>query len=364
MGSGIWKLARKLRARCERNMSMSPNRVLVSCFTLLGSLLTSWTMAVAQICPNCASSEPRSPTPNIIEESSVAFGFPMVTYREGWSIRKRVDEVYVFFTVRKGHRYVADLTAAELKVQDDHHPVANISSFGRQTDLPMRLGLLIDTSDSVEDRFRFEKEASIHFLTKVVRQNIDRAFVLGFADQPRLTADYTDDPRQLTAGVSALRSGGNTALFDAVAQACEKLASVEEDAPVTRVLVILSDGEDNSSKITLEESVKLAERLDVTIHSISINNPSMDRPGDAFMKRLAIETGGEMFRPTTSEEMVNAFSSIDGQMRSRYVVSYHPRDLVEDGRYHSIDIIAERSNKRFRVEARKGYYAPLAKSVN
>lgn len=344
---------------------MSPNRVLASRFTLLVPLLSSgWAISVAQNCQTCANSQPESLSPNIIAAPSASFG-PAIASREAWTISKRVDEVYVLFAVRKGHKYVDDLTAAEVKVQDDHQPVAKISSFGRQTDLPLRLGLLIDTSDSVQYRFRFEKEASSQFLRKVVRPGMDRAFVMGFSDQPRLSADYTNDPRQLAAGVSALSSGGNTALLDAVAQACAKLASVEEDTPVARMLVLLSDGEENASKTTLQEAIEIAQRLDVTIYSISINDFWMVQSGgDSILKRLGGDTGGTMFRPHTNYEMVNAFSSIDRELRSRYAMSYRPTYLVEDGRYRSIDIIAERSNKRLHVEARKGYYAPLAKSTN
>jgi VWFA-related protein len=341
---------------------MSPNRVLIGCFTLLVALLSSGAIAVAQNCRTCASSQPESLSPSIIEASGVSSG-PAIPITEAWTMRKHVDEVYVFFTARKGHKYVDDITADEVKVQDDHQPVAKISSFGRQADLPLLLGLLVDTSDSVQPRFRFEKEASSQFLRKVVRPGIDRAFVMGFSDQPTLTSDYTDDPRQLAAGVSALNSGGGTALFDAVVQACEKLASVEEDRPVARMLVLLSDGEENSSYTTLQGAIEFAQRRDVTIYSISLSVWVAQR-GDLIMKRLGVETGGEIFNPNNSHEMGIAFSSIDRQMRSRYALSYHPKDLVEDGRYREIEVIAKRSNKRLHVKARKGYYAPLAESVN
>jgi VWFA-related protein len=298
----------------------------------------------------------------MIEASSVSL-VPLAT-REASMIRKRVDEVHVFFAVRKGHKYVDDLTAAEVKVKDDHQPVVKISSFGRQTDLPLRLGLLVDTSDSVQKRFRFEKEASIQFLQEIVRPDTDSAFVMGFSDQPRLTADFTNDPGQLAAGVSALSSGGGTALFDALAQACEKLVGMEEDTPVARVLVLVSDGDDNSSTISQKEAIAFAQQRDVTIYSISTNNSEMVRLGDSIMKRLGVETGGEMFRPFTRKEMVSAFSSVDQEVRSRYAISYHPSNLTEDGRYRSIEVIAERSHKRLHVEARKGYYAPLADSAS
>jgi Ca-activated chloride channel family protein len=337
-------------------------RLLIRGFTFVVPLLCSWTvLAVAQNCPSCTNPDAEELSARGIKASTISEE-STTDNREAWTIHKRVDEVTVFFTVRKGHKYVDDLTATDVRVLDDHQPVEKLSSFGRQTDVPLRLGLLVDTSDSVEYRFRFEKDVSSQFLRTVVRPGMDHAFVMGFSVYSTLTSDYTDDHRQLTAGVSALRSGGDTALFDAVVQVCEKLAGGEGDSPVARVLVILSDGVDNSSKTTLDEAIECAQRREVTIYSISTNDAWMVQPGDSIMNRLGVETGGRMFRPKANSDMVNAFSSIEREMRSRYAISYHPRVLAEDGRYHGIDIIAERSHKKLHVDARKGYYAPLAES--
>lgn len=335
---------------------------LVRWVTLLVLLLSaSAELAVPQDCPACADANAAILSPNVVEALSSPLRAPTVN-REPWTIYKRVDEVTVFFAVRKGHKYVDDLTADELKVEDDHRPVAKLSSFGRQSDLPLRLGLLVDTSDSVRYRFDFEKRVSSEFLHKIVRLKMDRAFVMGFSTESKLTADYTDDGQNLVAGVSALGSGGNTVLFDAVVQVCEKLASAEADSPIARVLVLLSDGEDNASKKTPEEAIEVAQRSDVTIYPISTNDSGLAQPGDSILKRLGIETGGRMFRPNTGRAMVDAFARIENEMRSRYAISYHPSDLEADGRYRGIEITAERSHNKLRVNARKGYYAPLAHS--
>jgi hypothetical protein len=162
-----------------------------SYFALVVPFLTSPAVpAVAQNCPTCTDSQSASLNPNILEAPSVSLE-PRIATQEVWTLRKRVDEVTVFFTVRKGHKYVDDITREEVSVQDDRKPAVRVSSFGRQRDLPLRLGLLVDTSDSVEFRFRFEKEASSRFLQKTVRLNMDRAFVMGFSDEARLAAEYT-----------------------------------------------------------------------------------------------------------------------------------------------------------------------------
>jgi Ca-activated chloride channel family protein len=278
-----------------------------------------------------------------------------------WTIRKRVDEVTVFFTATKGHKYVDDLTEQDVTVKDDNKPVTKIAAFGHQSDLPLRLGLLVDTSNSVHYRFSFEQEASTRFLQKIVRRETDLAFVMGFSDHVVLTQDYTGDAERLAHGVSALHSDGATSLFDAVRIACRKLTNGNE-SQAARILVILSDGEDNSSKSTLQEAIAYAQRGEVTIYTISTNNSSYLRPGDKILKNLALQSGGQMFAPSSSKEMVRAFSAIEQEMRSRYALAYQPSDLVADGRFRRIEIIAQRLRKKFHVHARKGYYAPVAAS--
>lgn len=356
-----WAVQRFMALRRCQNMVII--KASVRCLSILIPLLSSWVaLAIAQTCIPCSNTNAEGLS-QAIETSGISPGSPTEN-REAWTIHKRVDEVTVFFTVRKGHKYIDDLTAAEVSVQDDHEPVAKLLSFERQVDLPLRLGLLVDTSDSVRSRFDFEKKLSSQFLQKVIRPGLDSAFVMGFSTEPAITADYTDDRRQLTAGLSALRSGGNTALFDAVAQACEKLASADADQPVARVLVLLSDGEDNSSTRVLSDTIELAQRSDVTIYSVSTNDSEIFPPGDAVMNLLGVETGGRMFTPHSDWGMEGAFSQIEREIRGRYALSYHPSNLAEDGRYHGINIIAERSHKKMHVVARKGYYAPLARVSN
>jgi Ca-activated chloride channel family protein len=221
--------------------------------------------------------------------------------------------------------------------------------------------LLVDTSNSVHYRFSFEQEASTRFLQKIVRRETDLAFVMGFSEHVVLTQDYTGDAERLAHGVSALHSDGATSLFDAVRIACRKLTNGNE-SQAARILVIVSDGEDNSSKSTLQEAIAYAQRGEVTIYSISTNNSSYLRPGDKILKNLALQSGGQMFAPSSPKEMVRAFSAIEQEMRSRYALAYQPSNLVADGRFRRIEIIAQRLRKKFHVHARKGYYAPVAAS--
>ena len=341
------------------------------CYCLLLTLLMACATvsAFTQNCGDCfGSNQAISRLPGTIgnnfSNAKALLSTGTLDVADPWTIRKRVDEVTVFFTVTKGKKYVNDLAQEEISVKDDKKPAAKISVFGRQSDLPLRMGLLVDTSNSVHYRFSFEKEAASRFLEKIVRPQWDRAFVMGFSDHISLTQDYTDDTGRLAHGVSALRSDGGTALFDALREACRKLVDEDEGQPTARILVVLSDGDDNASKSTLEQVIETAQRMEVTIYTISTNNSGYLRPGDKILKDMAVQSGGQTFAPNSAKETVKAFASIEQEMRSRYMLSYQPSELLEDGRFRRIEILAQRSNHKFHVHARKGYFARVTRSAN
>jgi len=273
-------------------------------------------------------------------------------------IRKRVDEVNVVFTVTdKRDHFVKDLTQSDFRVIDNNKP-ANIQSFSRQTNLPLRVGLLIDASNSVRDRFKFEQEAAIEFLNQIIRRTYDKAFVIGFDTTPEVTQDFTDDTQALSHGVRMLRAGGGTAMYDAIYFACrDKLMQADKGELATRrAIILLSDGEDNQSRVSREEAVEMAQRAEVIIYAISTNTSGIKLRGDKILEYFAEQTGGKAFFPFKIEDVANAFTEISDELRSQYAISYKPADFIPDGKYRKIEIVAE--NKKYHVRARKGYYAP------
>jgi len=273
-------------------------------------------------------------------------------------IRKRVDEVNVVFTVTdKRDHFVKDLTQSDFRVVDNNKP-ANIQSFSRQTNLPLRVGLLIDASNSVRDRFKFEQEAAIEFLNQIVRPTYDKAFVIGFDTTPEVTQDFTSDTQALSHGVRMLRAGGGTAMYDAIYYACrDKLMNADKGLLATRrAIILLSDGEDNQSRVSREEAVEMAQRAEVIIYAISTNTSGVKLRGDKVLEYFAEQTGGKAFFPFKIEDVANAFTEISDELRSQYAISYKPADFIPDGKYRKIEIVAE--NKKYHVRARKGYYAP------
>ena len=274
------------------------------------------------------------------------------------TIRKRVDEVNVVFTVtdKRGH-FVKDLTQNDFRVYDDNKPAESVRSFSRETNLPLRVGLLIDASNSVRDRFKFEQEAAIEFLNQIIRVKSDKAFVIGFDTTPEVTQDMTDSTEALSHGVRLLRPGGGTAMYDAIYFACrDKLMTDKSTGATRRAIILLSDGEDNQSRVSREEAVEMAQRAEVIIYAISTNTSGLKLRGDKILEHFAEETGGKAFFPFKIQDVSNAFSEISDELRSQYDVSYKPADFESNGKYRKIEILAD--NKKYKVRARKGYYAP------
>jgi len=275
----------------------------------------------------------------------------------GTRIITTVNEVSVVFTVTDKHNhYVKDLTKKDFSVLDDQRPVLTFRSFRRETDLPLQVGLLIDASNSIRDRFKFEQESAIEFLNQTVRPKYDQAFVAGFDVNTEITQDFTDDTNLLAEGVRALHPGNATAMFDALYYVCrDKLLKSNQASSVRRAVILVSDGDDNSSHVTREEAIEMALRANTIVYTISTNFPSGGR-GDKILERIAEATGGRAFEPFQLTEVANAFTEIQDDLRSQYELSYRPDNFMHDGRYRTIAITA--LHKGLKVRSRSGYYAP------
>lgn len=251
-----------------------------------------------------------------------------------------------------------DLKKENFKVVDDNKPAPDIRSFHAETNLPLEVGLLVDASNSVRDRFKFEQQAAVEFLNQTIRPKYDEAFVVGFDVTPEVTQDFTDNTEMLSVGVRALRPGGGTAMYDALYFACrDKLMKAQHNGPVRRAIILLSDGDDNQSHVTREEAIDMAQRADVIVYTISTNLSGAGHHGDKVLERIADATGGRSYVPFQITEVANAFAAIQEELRSQYAISYKPADFITDGRYRSVEILAQ-GQKGLRVRSRRGYYAP------
>ena len=308
--------------------------------------------------PPATATTPATPPPQNVADKSTTTGDQVDD--PGITIRTRVDEVNVVFTVTDKHgRFVKDLRQDEIEVFDNKQPPQQIVDFRAETDLPLRVGLMIDASNSIRDRFRFEQQAAAEFLADIIRPKSDRAFVLGFDTTPEITAEFTDNTEKLSKGIQMLRPGGGTALYDALYYACrDRLLKLRDPFPVRRAIVLVSDGDDNQSRVTREEAIEMAQRADVIVYTISTNVSGVKLRGDKILERIADATGGRAFFPFKIEDVADAFREIQTELRSQYSVAYRPADFKADGGFREIKIIAKNGDKKLKVRAREGYYAP------
>jgi Ca-activated chloride channel family protein len=268
-----------------------------------------------------------------------------------------VNEVNLIFTVTDKHgHYIANLTQNDFTLLDDGKAPAHVRSFHQQINLPLRVGLVIDASSSIRSRFQFEQQSATAFLLDVLKAKSDRAFVMGFDVTPTVTANWTNDQDALQAGVNKLEPAGGTALFDAVYVACrDKLGTERGPEPVRKAIILISDGEDNQSRVYLTEAIKECERAETIIYAISTNWTPSRGNGDKILQELSEETGGEVFFPPSVEEMSNSFKDIEEELRSQYELVYTPADFKTDGAYRTIYLYCY--DRKYAVRAKKGYFA-------
>jgi Ca-activated chloride channel family protein len=276
-------------------------------------------------------------------------------------IRVKVEEVAMLFAVTDHGKSVTNLTPADIQIRDDGRPPEAVLGFHNITQLPLRIGLVIDMSNSITDRFLFEEAAAGKFLETVVTDSNDRAFVIGFNCSVILAQDFTSDKSLTARALTRLAPGGGTALWDAVAFAADKLARRSEAQPVARVLVVISDGEDNSSSVSLQQAIWAAQRGEVAVYVVSTKENPKDEPnplvGTPALKTLSKQTGGTIFTSGSIGDLERRLAELQEVLRGRYLVYYTPSSPQTDGRFHAVEIKAEKDGHNLKVYARKGYYA-------
>ena len=311
-------------------------------------------------CQNCvAAPEPSVEVDSRILAPDIAARFSGAT-ANSWTIRKNVDEVALSFAVSRRGRMVSDLAPSDIQIRDDDKPPERVLQFTPQSRLPLRMALLVDTSGSVHDRFSFERQAAAKFVQQLLNGTSDLGFVAGFSSEITVTQDFSADPARLATGIQRLTNGGGTVLFDAVSFACSKLAEYPDRELVARVLVVLSDGEDTSSRNSLKQVIQDAETSGVTIYTVSTRDQAgLKTTQDKILQALADRSGGEATFPLDTITLGRVFTKLHDLIRSRYLVAYKPADFMPNGKYRTIKITAERNGKPLQVRARKGYYARL-----
>ena len=307
--------------------------------------------------PSAAPATPQTATPAQQTSPSTLQQHDDAPLEQTSTIKINVNEVDLIFTVtgKDGH-FVPGLQQQNFGLLDDGRPPVRVRHFVGQTNLPLRVGIMLDTSSSIRQRFEFEQQAATDFLLQVLHP-ADRAFVEGFDVQINVAQDFTNRVDMLDSGIRRLRPGGGTALFDSLYRTCkDQMLTLQQDSAVRKAIVLVSDGDDDYSRVTETEAIKMCQRAETIVYTISTNvGPSRDK-GDDVLQQIADSTGGQAFYPRRIDDVAVGFHNIEEELRSQYLLVYEPADFKHDGSFrtiylHSID-------PRYSVRAKKGYFAP------
>jgi len=273
------------------------------------------------------------------------------------SLRVNVDLVNIYVTVRNNRgRLISTLGRESFTVLEDN-AAQTVTHFSRETDVPLTLALIIDTSGSVYHKLPFEKRATSHFLREVMRRSSDKAALVSFDTFVALQQDYSGDSTLLAKSLMPLVAGGGTCLYDALFSVIrDKLSGPDE----RKVVVVITDGDDNLSRRSAHDVVELAQRNDVSIFAVSTNRIGL-RPGtsdqsDAVSKMLAAQTGGSLFVPVSTDQLASDFNKLANELHSHYTIAYRSTNARRDGSFRRIRI--EIPKHTYSVRAPAGYYAP------
>jgi VWFA-related protein len=327
--------------------------------------VTAWLLLLWLACAAAAAGQQQQQVP------------PVPSAKQEQVIPVQVELVNLVFTVvNNRQRFITDLERANFKVLEDGQE-QKIEFFSRQTDLPLRVGILMDTSNSIRERLKFEQEAAIDFIHNVLRRKKDQAFLMTFDSEAGLIEDYTDDAGRLSEAVQRQRAGGGTSLYDAIYFAChERLTTpplpTGQNPEVRRLIVVLSDGDDTGSARARSEALEACQRAETAIYAISTSTDWLSlsgdapkkihrTPGDQVLEQFSKETGGRVFFPYKVDDLGQSFLEIADELRSQYALAYTPSNKKKDGKFRAIQIAVDR--KGLQVRARKGYYAVPASSA-
>jgi VWFA-related protein len=289
------------------------------------------------------------------------------------TLRVTTEVVSVYAVVRDKKRPITNLTRNDFELTEDGVP-QDIRYFSRETDTPLTLGILVDTSPSQQRVLPIEQDEAKTFIRQVVRPH-DLAFILHFDVEVELLQDFTSSHNLLASAIDStpINGGGQgvmpgpfpgtnvggTHLHDAVYLASRELLKGEVGR---KVIITLTDGEDQGSKMKLDDAVEAAQKSDVIIYSVAIIDRAfywgqpMGFRGDSVLQKYSKETGGRVIEVSRAKDTAQAFQEIADELRTQYLLGYTPKNSRHDGTFRKINVKVRGHN--YKVRARRGYYAP------
>jgi VWFA-related protein len=274
-----------------------------------------------------------------------------------------VDEVILTFHAADAHGLpINDLKLEELSILDNNAPPRRMLDFQILKDFPIRAGILMDTSESIEKDLPGNRAIAIQYAQRLLRQRTDQAFVMDFGYGSNVIRPWSSDSTVLTAGIRRVIAGrenplGGTALFDAIFRACFYEFGKIDQAASGNFILLFSDGVDNASHTSLREAVDVCQRTNTAIYAFRAEPRLGFSTGPNTLVELTSQTGGRVFHSDDAETKIdNDLRSIEADIRNQYRLIYKPAELKHDGSFHHIELRApERVDS---VSVRSGYYAP------
>jgi VWFA-related protein len=273
------------------------------------------------------------------------------------TIKAEVALVNVFFSAMdRKSKPMPGLREEDFMVFEDglRQDIQYFADLSREKDMPLTIALLIDTSGSVKNKLEAEQATAAEFFRDILRTKKDLALIIQFDSDVNLVQDFTDDPNTLIRALKTLQAGNTTSLYDAVYLAVNEKLKGEVGR---KVIVIITDGDDTSSKLHMEDAIESAQKNDVMIYGIGVRGEFGAKFG--VLKKFAEETGGDFFSPRARfSEIQEAFRAIGTELQGQYSIGYSPSNKKKDGTFRSIEIRSKLNG--IKIRARKGYYAPRA----
>ena len=303
---------------------------------------------------------------SVAQDTVVSTGPVAAAGVPNYTLTLGVNEVSVPFHAADGHGVaIEDLTLNDLQVQDNGKAPKQIVSFDLYRDLPIRAGILIDTSRSVMENLRKNQQISIDYVRQYLRKPTgdrpgDQAFVMRFDSDTKVLQDWTGEVDALTVSIRNVafdhesRLGG-TAIYDAVYKACRDQFGRFGNAPTGSFVLLFSDGLDNASHTRIEDDVDICQQTNTAIYVFSGASKSMFIEGQKTLTDLARQTGGLIFFEQTSAGIHDDLRVIEANLRSQYRLVYKPVKVKADGSFHRIQL--ESPGRGGVITARSGYYA-------
>jgi VWFA-related protein len=267
----------------------------------------------------------------------------------GFTLRKDVSEVRVRFSVTdKSGRYISSLSKNDFSFSDNGAPIAELTDFHEENDLPIQVAILIDSSRSTERELPMEKQLALEFLRNLLRPQ-DRAMIAGFSNRLQQPGTFTNRFDELEDFVSSMKAGGLTAFNDSILQLADDF---DESRGARKVVIVVSDGHDTVSAHTFADARDSVFHKDVTVYTISINDKKALEPAVALAD-LSGQTGGHSYVLKDLKHLKQAFSQIDTDLRTSYVAAYRAPGGNRTP-FHAINV--QLSAKNLSVQSKKGYF--------